>query len=379
MSEAATLEARIRREDEEALRRLKPLMTTRLRLLGARIPMRAIHRHAGTVRLLCKTAHTQHERNPRLSLELATQACEVALKLDAEATTPPRYCQGLALRERANALRYLGRFTEALEALDAAEPLFDGGGAGDAFDLAVVLLIRATVLHEVGRLIEAADIANRARTIFADYGDPFRELSAFMLEAGCLMFTGDLATAGPMFERAVALAAALGDAATQARALSNAAMVYSRRGELDEAEPRYLEALLIFEEVGLMTELARTNWELANLSVKRGQLARGANLLSRAREELAAAGMTNDYALATLDWAAVRLGLGRTKEVAEACRRIVVVFESEGMTREARRALASLQEALAHGTATSETVHRVRKFIEDLPRNPDLRFVASPS
>jgi tetratricopeptide (TPR) repeat protein len=375
LAEAKALQAEIRREDEDAARRLARRTGSRIHLLNARIPNKAVFRHAGTVRVLCRIAHEMHERKPRLSLELATQAYEVALRLDAKASSPPRYCLGLSMRERANALRYLGRFTEALEVLDAAEKCFDADGAGDAFDLARLRFIRATLLYETDRLTEAAQAACAARVVFRDFGDQRRELDAMLLEAGCRMLTGEHAEAAPIFDELIGRCRGVDETTIRARALANGAMLCVRRGDFGKATARYFEAVVIFEELGLRTEIARTNWQIARLVTRRGDLMEGTKLLERAQAELAAEGMTNDAALATLDWAEARLATGHSEGVAAACRRIVVTFESQSMTRQAQIALAFLHEALAKGTATPTVVRHVRMFIEELPRNPSRGFV----
>ena len=59
-----------------------------------------------------------------------------------------------------------------------------------------------------------------------------------------------------------------------------------------------------------------------------------------------------DAAVATLRWTEASLALGVRDGVAEKCRRLVVVFESQGVERRARMDLAYLQEALQANRAT---------------------------
>jgi tetratricopeptide (TPR) repeat protein len=375
--QASMLRSRIEREDGAARGRLTPLLTPRLRLAEARIATRAAFLHAGTVRFLCATAQQLHEKRPLSALEAATEAYHVACALGEGASTDRRLCMALAQRERANALRYLGRFGEALKALDEAEALFDQNPAADSFDLAIVNFVRSTVLVDSDRFEEAVALARKARQTFSDYGDSSRELSASIVEAWCLLGLHDTPRAARTFEELITIARRTGDAGMLARGLANAGYAYMISGELDKPEAYYVEALALYDELGLTTEVARTNWNFAMFVLLRGDLLAGCELLDASRTELAALGLANDAAKATLRWAEVRLAIGMPAGVAEACRRIVMIFDSEQMTRRARIALAHLQATLDKGTATDHIVREVREYIENLPWHPDRPFVTS--
>ncbi len=129
------------------------------------------------------------------------------------------------------------------------------------------------------------------------------------------------------------------------------------------------------EELGLATERARVGWSLALILVRRGELVPGAEKLVAARTELRNLGLLNDHGLATLDWAAARLALGTPADVADACKSIMMRFESQDMMRNARLALAYANEALARGTATPTFIRHIRTYLELLPTRPNETFV----
>ena len=58
-------------------------------------------------------------------------------------------------------------------------------------------------------------------------------------------------------------------------------------------------------------------------------------------------------------------------------RRLIVRFESEGITKAARIALAYLHECLSSDAASLMLVAEVREYLEKLPRNPNSTFVPS--
>ena len=374
VEEALALKARIDAEDAAAARLLSPLLASPLRFRNAAVAENPKAQTAGVVRFLCAAAHERHEKSPEFSLELTLSAYAIALKLEKAPSASRRFCMALSLRERANALRYLGRFGDALQALDEAEEFFDDAPATDPHDIAIVWLIRATVFMETERLEEARSLSRRAARVLRAYGDRSRELAAFLIEAICLSFAGRNAEAATVFERVAVKARAEGDSKLLARALNDAANAYLDLERFEEAERSLIDALVVFDELDLATEKARVNWSLALILVRRGELESGAERLEAVRAELEQLRLVNDHALATLDWAAARLAGGEPTGVSEACRRIVMRFESEGMMKSARMALAHLHEALSLGTATPDFVFQVRRYLERLPAQPDVPF-----
>lgn len=375
LEQALDLEARLDEEDRAAERLLAPLLTSPLRFRDANLAENPRAQHAGVVRQLCAAAHRRHEEAPLFSLLLARTAYAIAYGLTNSPHMPRRLCLALALREGANAFRYLGRFAEALQALKDAEKLYDESPASDPHDLAIVQLIRATVFLELGQLDDAQLFARRVTQVFRDYRDRLRELLARLVDASCLYLTGNNAEAAAAYDGIATLAQAEGIHSVLARARNDAANAYLNLEQFELAERGYIDALVVFDELGLTTEKARVGWSLALLLVRRGELLQGTERLDAARAELQRLGLLHDSSLATLDWAAARLALGETAGVVEACKSIVIRFESEGMMRNARLALAYVHEALARQTATPALLRQVRAYLEHLPARPDVPFV----
>lgn len=375
LEEALALKAHLDEEDRAAERLVAPLLTSPIRFRDASLAENPKARHGGVVRCLCAAAHGLHEKRPQFSLLLAQTAYAIAVALENDSRTPRRLCLALSLREGANAFRYLGKFNEALKALEEAEKLFDETPGADAHDVAIVWFIRATVLIELGQLDEARSLSRRATQVFRDYGDRLRELGTLLVEAHSFYFAENNDEAAPAYEAVAAKARTEGNRSILACATNNIANVYMNLEQFDTAEHFYIEALVQFDELGLVTEKARVGWSLALVLARRGDLAKGAERLDAARGELQALGLLHDHGLATLDWAAARLALGEHIGVAEACKGILLRFESEGMMKNARLALAYVHEALAHRTATPLLLQQVRTYLERLPTRPDIAFV----
>jgi tetratricopeptide (TPR) repeat protein len=368
---------KVQAEDDEAMRILRPLLDSPIRFTMAKISGKPGCHTPGMVRMLCVAANERHERHPKFSLQLTIAACDIAKALPARNESRRRLNMAMALRERANALRYLGQFSEALTALEHAERFFDTTPGADDFDLAIVWYIRATVFAETDRLHDGISAARDAARVFHEYGDQDRELLSAMVEAGCLLFSGNAQAAADAFSNAAELSRARTNTRVLASALQNGAGALANLGQLDRAERLYMEALVLYDELRAPTEHARTMWALGSVVVARGLLEEGAARLDASRMELAQLGLTNDAARATLEWAEVRLALNEDEGVADACRKIVLVFNSEGMQRHAKESLAVLHEALAAGKATPELVRSVRIYLDTLPANPLQRFLGA--
>jgi tetratricopeptide (TPR) repeat protein len=377
--EALQLHERIQRENEAAHGLLDRLLRPTLRLMDANISTKPAFVNAGVVRVLCEVARDFHEKKPISALDIATEAYRVAARLPTDGTTSQNLCMAYAQRERANALRLMGRFRDALLALDEAESLFNENPAADPFDIGIVNLSRAYVFYDSDRFVEAAACAHKARTVFADYPDSARQIGATIVHVGALLELGQAAEAAPAAEALIALARAQASLNMLARGLMLAGKAYRAMRRFDDAEQHYFEAVTLFEEMKLPTEAARARWQIATTAALRGDLPSAVTLLAASEVELATAGLTNDSAVATLRWAEVSLALGKPQGVAEKCRRIIVIFDSEGMQRRARAALAQLQEALEMNTATPTLAADVCEYIQTLHRNPERPFAPRPA
>jgi hypothetical protein len=89
-------------------------------------------------------ANAACERDPLHALNLADTALQIAKSLnETEHYLGIKIHQlsGLACKERANALRYLGRFPAELDALDQAKRAYERAGA-NPWDLALLLYTR---------------------------------------------------------------------------------------------------------------------------------------------------------------------------------------------------------------------------------------------
>ncbi|HXH93738.1 MAG TPA: tetratricopeptide repeat protein, partial [Thermoanaerobaculia bacterium] len=361
-------------EDRYAREVLLPIVESPIRFSEARVGDDPRFRTLAVIRLLCSIANKTHEQQPQYGLVLADAALSICAQLPEPAKSKSGWFVGTAWKERANALRYLGRFRDAEAALDDAEEAFGSDERPEPFDLAIVAFVRATVCWELERFEDAVTAARFAAETFSVYGDTTRYLSALIVEGAAYYSATRESDAAAIFERVVTLARSGGEAGILARALGNAGNCYARLQDYDKASSYYTEALAVLDELDFPTESVRLSWRMAALQVARGAFDEGLAGLDQGRLRLIQLGMANDAALATLDLVAALLALDRPDRVPALCREIAVTFSSEGMMRSAKKALAYLSEAVASGQATPEKVRHVRGFLERLTTHPQEEF-----
>jgi tetratricopeptide (TPR) repeat protein len=360
--------------DARARELVMPLVDSAIRFRAACIEDDPRFYTLAVIRLLSKVANGMHERQPQFGLVLADTALNIIEKLPANLRAQSAWYAGTAWKERANALRYLGRFKEADEALDRAEEAFKSDDHVEPFDLAIVQYVRATLYCQMERFDDVVSLGQSAAETFHLYGDTRRYLSALLVEGlGYYSANRDRESAEIM-ERVAPLARSAHETDLLGRALLNAANSYTRLREYAKATAYYTDAISVMDALDLPTESARLNWAMGALNIEQGDYDSGLAGLERSRVQLQQLGMSNDAALATLDLVAGLLAAEKPERVPELCRAITLTFSSEGMMRNAKKALAYLTEAVTSGDATPESVRHVRAFLEHLPEHPHEEF-----
>jgi tetratricopeptide (TPR) repeat protein len=360
--------------DAHARDLVMPLVDSAIRFRAARIEDDPRFYTLAVMRLLSKVANGMHERQPQFGLVLADTALAIAGKLPPSLQAQSAWYVGTAWKERANALRYLGRFKEADEALDRAEEAFESDDHVEPFDLAIVQYVRATVCAETERFDDTVRLARESASQFLLYGDQRRYLAARLVEGFGYYCVDRDREAAPIFESVIEAARAAQEMWILAGALSNAAACYTHLHLYEKADGYYSEAVSVFSDLEIPTERARTLWAWAAMKVESGDYENGLPELERSLDRLKRFELSNDASLATLDLAAGLLASGQPDRVPALCRSVAVTFASEGMTRSARKALAYLSEAVSSGTATADEVRHIRTYLERLPTHPNQEF-----
>jgi tetratricopeptide (TPR) repeat protein len=373
-----TLQAHAWQVDEERMQahgELGPLLASPLRFRNERVERDPKYQTAGAVVVLYETAKELQEKQPQFALLVANAAVSLASKLALTGALRSMLRLGRAYLEQGRTLFVMGRYRDAEESLDQAEQAYDLDDDTTGWDLATVWLIRANVFVESERLSEARILATAAARQFRIFGDTFLYLNAQLLLAGVLFMEGEYRASAHAAEDVLRQSRARGDALLMGRALQNCGEAYLLLREYERAIPYYLEAYAIWDELGLEAERIRTNWSLATVETETGETESGIRRLDQTYRAFEALGIVNDAALARLPLAEVLLSVWRAEAVPDLLRNLVVSFASDGMMRNARIALAYLNEAVEQNRVSAGLIRHVRSYIERIPLQPTARFV----
>jgi len=369
------LAARVESEDADGATLLAPFLESPLRFVWADVSRKERFRTPGVVRVLCQAALAACEKNPLHALDLADAAVSIAEELPAD-HYPARAIhglRGLAWKDRANALRYLGRYGDALASLDESERAYRLLRTS-ALELAVVDFVRATVLVSGDRFEDALVCVRRCEPVFLEHREEVRYRHSRLLEATILFMLRDLRSARPILIDVLSGARIHSDPTLTARAAHNLGLVELDLGELPAAKEHLTLALQIYEEGGVSTEATRTRWSLARLAAAGGDLEDALLLFRSVRDEFGRQGITIDQALVALDMADLLLATGDAAAASAIAAELFVTFRAAGMVTSTITALGFLHEAASRGRLTPKLVQHVRVFLERAQRQPALLF-----
>jgi tetratricopeptide (TPR) repeat protein len=369
----------LEQENAAAEQLLAPLTASPASFRRANVTSIPEMRTAGVVRRLCAESRALRERQPMHALVLADAAIAIS-----DLLPPRRYpaaivdeLRGSGWLERANVLRYLGRYAEALDATGIATRAFSQLPM-PVYSMALADYLRAVIYVETERPGDALRLVRKCARVFRQFGEEERFVHARMVEASVLFDQNRYRDARDLFVSLVRVAKNLGDAATLARLYGNVANCQLRLHELESADVYFARALSLYEALGLETERIRTRWSIGSLRIARGDIPDGLARLREARREFDQLGLRSDAALVTLDIAEALLASGSAsaaREAADLCTSIVESFTSVGMTGHAMTALAFLHEAFETGNATPTLVRHVRHYLEGRPDHSGHAFV----
>jgi tetratricopeptide (TPR) repeat protein len=334
---------------------------------------------AGVVRALCKRANGMCERDPRYALVIADAAIGIAAELPENAypASALHEWRGEAWKEQANALHHLGRFPEALTALDNAEDELTQLrhlGLGQV----AVMYVRALVLFEQERFDEAERLAVASGSAALHLGSTDRYMRALHLQGQILFYKPDINAAAARFEEVLRYGQQQGSSIWIARESLTLGNCWIEVGDLDRARRDLLEALRRFKALRLDAEMTRTEWAMARLLFAEGAPNEAISRLRKCIADLTRYQMLTDAAIATVHLAEMLNATDQRREIPKLLKGMVKTFVSAGKITGALMALAYLKDAAAAGKMTAAVSAHVRRFIIRTEHQPDLLFAPPP-
>lgn len=320
-------------------------------------------------------ARKKHDQNANESLAMIDQARLRLITLLAEdpSAVLVRILLARAWKERSNALRVLGDYPRALEALEHADATVANLAAA-AIDRGSHSYTRAIVLFRMGQLERALLSVQAAVAVFLDYGDFRRYGHAQMLEAAVLFESGRYREARDMCLGLIKQTQIDNDLDATARLFNNIANCYAELGDLNSASTFFLQAMHLYKRLGIESETIRVRWSMGRIFVRKGEIDEGLSRLRQAQAEFEAASQTTDAALVALDIAEALLGIGEFDQVVTLARQLVNRFLVAEMKPSAIAAVEYLQRASEERVARPLLAGAIRTYLEKLPVNPQLEF-----
>jgi tetratricopeptide (TPR) repeat protein len=333
---------------------------------------------AGMVRQLLERVPRVLETSPAKAIEMTLLASAVAEELDVVGY-PCDYVIKLraqALRERAYALSFVGRFPEALSACDDACRLFEQVPLPE-YDLARLKVVRSSILRSIDRIPEAIALTREAAETFERFGDRSRTITARMFEAAIVFQTGDAAVALSIWEELMDDQDL--DGVTRVGVIHNVALCHQQLGRADQAVTQFRRCIDEYEMLNMTVERTRSRWNLGRTLVTAGRLQDAIPVLRQSWREFESLDIIGDSGLVALELAEALLLAGQPAEVPVICRDIVARFTRAGMTSRAITALSFLREAVALGQAQPSLVRHVYNFLRELPAERPRLYAPSPA
>ena len=334
---------------------------------------------AGAVKRLCELANGMCERHPLYALTLAEAAVAIAICLREPLFRPKTLhsLRGEAWKEQANALRYLGRYPQALTALDAAEEELSQN-PHDVSGWISATYVRAWILTEQEDFERAQRLAGEAAQRAFSVGDEQRYRNSRHLLGTIRFYLRDFTGARAIYEELLHDATARGDeywTALESLAIGNC---WIESDDVTRGMSALDRAVTLYTRLQLPTEVSRARWAISRGLFRQGRHSEAKNRLRDVIREMTSHGMLTDAAEAAVDLAEILLALGRPHEVVKLLAGVVQAFANAGKVTGALAALGYLKDAAAAGSVPASTVRHVRHFIRRAERQPELLFAAAP-
>jgi len=303
------------------------------------------------------------ERNPAEALIIADLAASIAESISN--TYPPlviAQIRSTALRDRANALRYLGKLDEAYDVIETAESRLNDFPAA-VHDRAIIWFVKAMILAQMDHFDEAETMINAASVIFADVNDSARFLQAGIIHGNLLGRQKRYAEAENLFGDLLKIAVNTGDVETEARLHNNLGHCAVYAGDYASANVHFSESIARFTDLGLRAEVPRTNLGAAQVLIGKHQIDAGLVRLEDARRSFVALKMFGEAGLCALRIIEVLIDRGDTVRARALTSAVIDEFTAAGVDIRAVQAIEQLQSTIDVDGATAEAVRTVHEFV----------------
>ncbi len=309
---------------------------------------------------------------------------EVALwaALAAQALEPRSYCtefvadlQARAWAELGNAFRVADDAAAAEQALAKAAALAQRGTGARALQ-ALLLEFRGSLYGGLRRFTEAYGMFDAARAIRAEAGER-QQVGRILITKGLYtLYAKDFERAIELLHEGRALVDEERDPQLILAATHNTARALAEVGRLAEARSLLEQNRDRYELHGGRMDLLKRTWLEGAIAAGLGDFVEAERCFVETRAAFNRLEAPYDFALVSLDLAAVWLRQGRTVAARQLVEAAAAIFKHLGITREALAAVLVLQRAFELEVASVALLEPVASLLRRLARDPAARFEA---
>jgi tetratricopeptide (TPR) repeat protein len=329
-------------------------------------------RNSGTIEHLFAESTTRLKQAPAESLALAQLAKELAYRLPV-ANYPAVVVGQLrsqAWKDNGRALSVLGRYEQALLALDRADAELEVFGTL-GHDQAILWLQRAIVLQNLRRFDESADLLVKAKNVFQEHDDELLYAKCAVAEAQLLVRRGDHRAA-----RAVLLPI-LDSADLQHVAIAQSTLGWCaiEMNDPESALSHFHHAMGHYRRLGWDAEIVRLDYGIGASLLRLARLDEALRQLGSARKKFLRHQLVEEAGLCGLEMIEAYLLRGETSMAQPLAVTLVREFTDAGLNRRAIAALAYLQDTIEESNVSREVVRSVSTYIVALRHDPAREFM----
>jgi tetratricopeptide (TPR) repeat protein len=347
--------------------------------LGEGFPLRqaqTLHGWPLCEALLSKSFEERY-RDPKKMLRLAYDAARVAEHTPAEKYEPS---PGFVMDLRARAFAELGNARRINDQLSEAERDFSRAraflaeGTGDFLVEARVLDLEASFLSDRGRFEDANSLLSKVYDLYQEVGDTHLAGRTLISKGINIRHAGRPREAIGILEKGVRLVEAGRDAELPVIGQMGLLDALVDAGEFGRANRMLLASGLRGAFAMEPLNLLKLRWVEGKVHAGLGRFKRAETIYCSVRDEFLRLERNYDAAVLGLDLAALWLRQGRAAEVRTLAEEMYETFELLEVHQAAQHALYFVREACRWQRLTVPMIQRVRSFMEQVTRNPELRF-----
>jgi len=329
----------------------------------------------GFFELLVDKARWVVLEDPRKAEEMIRLSLDVTEHLD-----PERYGPGSVESAKArtwaslgNALRILADFRQAEQAFRQADSYLLAGWL-DPLDEALLLEYKASLRRAQRHFDEALQMLDSAISLYREVNEPQGQGRALMGKGLVLRYADDPAAASACFRESLFLLDGSEEPRLLALSQVNLIGCLVDSGRSEEAAALIPESIKLIEEVGKRCDLLHLQWMEGLAAMNLGQNDKAERIFIELIGAFTEDRLPYNVALVALDLSGVYARQGRTADVKHLASRMLPIFRSCEVHREALAALIVFQKAAEMEQLSVGLVDEVTTFLQRVRRNPDLRF-----